>query len=131
MKSERGIFVGYVQGIKGYRMWIPGTNNVKVSRDVLFKSFPDSIGVGVERNTEFFDGAIEQNRNCAVFDFIGDAGGDAGSDAGGDAGSDVGGNAGGDDGSFHSAEEQEVTNVCNVSLKDRLRNSAKVSASSA
>ena len=35
-KSERRIFVGYDEKSKSYRMWLPGTDIVKISRDVKF-----------------------------------------------------------------------------------------------
>lgn len=35
-KSEQGIFVGYGETTKGYRIWFPKTEEVKVLRDVVF-----------------------------------------------------------------------------------------------
>lgn len=37
-KSEKGIFVGYVENVKGYRVWYPETNKINVSREVIFKN---------------------------------------------------------------------------------------------
>lgn len=36
-KSKPGIFVGYPEETKGFRVWIAGTNKIETSRDVLFK----------------------------------------------------------------------------------------------
>ena len=35
-RSQNGIFVGYPEGTKGYRVWMPETRKVIVSRDVVF-----------------------------------------------------------------------------------------------
>lgn len=35
-KSRRCIFLGYVDGVKGYRLWDPTTRNVIINRDVIF-----------------------------------------------------------------------------------------------
>ena len=35
-KSRRCIFLGYADGVKGYRLWDPTTCKVIVSRDVIF-----------------------------------------------------------------------------------------------
>ena len=35
-KSERRVLVGYDEKSKSYRMWLPGTRDVKISRDVRF-----------------------------------------------------------------------------------------------
>ena len=35
-KSERGIFVGYPEGVKGYKIFFPESNKMRKSRDVIF-----------------------------------------------------------------------------------------------
>ncbi|CAH2090995.1 unnamed protein product [Euphydryas editha] len=35
-KSKRGIFVGYGETCKGYRIWIPDTKDIEIHRDVTF-----------------------------------------------------------------------------------------------
>lgn len=37
-KSKKGIFVGYINNRKGYRVWFPGTNNISMFRDIIFKN---------------------------------------------------------------------------------------------
>ena len=37
-KSKKGIFVGYSNNTKGYRVWFPGTTNISIFRDVIFKN---------------------------------------------------------------------------------------------
>ena len=36
-KSKKGVFVGYEQNCKGYRIWIPAERKIEVSRDVIIK----------------------------------------------------------------------------------------------
>jgi len=36
-KAEKCIFIGYKDGIKGYKLWNPVTRKVVYSRDVVFK----------------------------------------------------------------------------------------------
>lgn len=38
VKSKKGIFVGYSNYTKGYRVWFPGTNKINIYRDVVFKA---------------------------------------------------------------------------------------------
>ncbi|KMQ91353.1 opie2a pol protein [Lasius niger] len=40
-RSKKGIFVGYSQQLKGYRVWIPSEGKVQVSRDVKFLEMSD------------------------------------------------------------------------------------------
>lgn len=35
-KAEKGYFIGYEENIKGYRVWFPEENIIKVVRDVIF-----------------------------------------------------------------------------------------------
>ena len=36
-KAEKCIFVGYNDGIKGYKLWNPVTRKIVCSRDVVFR----------------------------------------------------------------------------------------------
>ena len=36
-KAEKCIFIGYKDGIKGYKLWNPVTRKVVYNRDVVFK----------------------------------------------------------------------------------------------
>ncbi len=42
-KSEKCIFIGYKDGLKGYNLWNPVTRKVLYSRDVVFKEVKDVI----------------------------------------------------------------------------------------
>eukprot|EP00253_Pinus_taeda_P023270 PITA_23270 len=42
-KSEKCIFIGYKDGLKGYKLWNPVTRNVVYSRDVVFREVKDVI----------------------------------------------------------------------------------------
>ena len=42
-KSEKCIFIGYKDGLKGYRLWNPVTRKVVYSRDVVFREVKDVI----------------------------------------------------------------------------------------
>lgn len=35
-KGKRGFFVGHEEGVKGYRVWYPDENAVRISRDIVF-----------------------------------------------------------------------------------------------
>lgn len=37
-KSRKGVFVGYMENTKGYRIWYPNEDKVEISRDVFFKN---------------------------------------------------------------------------------------------
>jgi len=49
-KSEKGIFVGYVKNVKGYRIWYPETNKIYVSREVIFKDIIIDNKVSIKEN---------------------------------------------------------------------------------
>lgn len=36
VKAEKGLFVGYNEKTKGYRIWLPERDQVKIYRDVVF-----------------------------------------------------------------------------------------------
>eukprot|EP00253_Pinus_taeda_P035316 PITA_35316 len=42
-KSERCIFIGYKDGLKGYKLWNPKINKVVYNRDVVFREMKDVI----------------------------------------------------------------------------------------
>ena len=42
-KSEKCIFIGYKDGLKGYKLWNPVTRKVVYNRDVVFREVKDVI----------------------------------------------------------------------------------------
>ena len=36
-KSKKGVFVGYQENCKGYRIWIPTEKRLEISRNVIFR----------------------------------------------------------------------------------------------
>ena len=42
-KSKKCIFIGYKDGLKGYKLWNPVTQKVVYSRDVVFREVKDVI----------------------------------------------------------------------------------------
>ena len=42
-KSEKCIFIGYMDGLKGYKLWNPVTRKVVYNRDVVFREVKDVI----------------------------------------------------------------------------------------
>ena len=42
-KSKRCIFIGYKDGLKGYKLWNPETRNFVYSQDVVFREMKDVI----------------------------------------------------------------------------------------
>ena len=40
---EKSIFIGYKDGLKGYKLWNPVTRKVVYSRDVVFREVKDVI----------------------------------------------------------------------------------------
>ena len=42
-KSERCIFIGYKDGLKGYKLWNSETRKVVYSRDVVFREVKDVV----------------------------------------------------------------------------------------
>jgi hypothetical protein len=42
-KDEKCIFIGYKDGLKGYKLWNPETNKVVYSRDVVFREIKDVV----------------------------------------------------------------------------------------
>ncbi|UYV74792.1 hypothetical protein LAZ67_12001004 [Cordylochernes scorpioides] len=62
-KSEKGILVGYCSNKDGYRIWMPNSNKVVTSRDVIFKETIPTFSLDIEkRNKELSSNQIgEQN----------------------------------------------------------------------
>ncbi|UYV63705.1 hypothetical protein LAZ67_2005372 [Cordylochernes scorpioides] len=62
-KSEKGILVGYCSNKDGYRIWMPNSNKVVTSRDVIFKETIPIFSLDIEkRNKELSSNQIyEQN----------------------------------------------------------------------
>ena len=50
IKSEKCIFIGYKDGLKGYKLWNPVTRKVVYSRDVVFREVKDVIKHEVQPN---------------------------------------------------------------------------------
>jgi hypothetical protein len=42
-KSEKCIFIGYKDGLKGYKLWNPETKKVVYSQDVVFSEMKDVV----------------------------------------------------------------------------------------
>ena len=42
-KSEKCIFIGYKDGLKGYKLWNPETRKVVYNRDVVFREVKDVV----------------------------------------------------------------------------------------
>jgi hypothetical protein len=42
-KDEKCIFIGYKDGLKGYKLWNPETKKVVYSRDVVFREMKDVV----------------------------------------------------------------------------------------
>jgi hypothetical protein len=43
IKDEKCIFIGYKDGLKGYKLWNPETKKVVYSRDVVFREMKDVV----------------------------------------------------------------------------------------
>ncbi|KAK9702054.1 hypothetical protein QE152_g30212 [Popillia japonica] len=50
MKSRHGIFVGYTENTKGYRVFFPDVNMVSIEREIIFT--PESIRKNADDNEE-------------------------------------------------------------------------------
>ena len=44
-ESEKCIFVGYKDGVKGYKVWNPTTRTTVYSRDVIFRKFGSTSNI--------------------------------------------------------------------------------------
>ncbi|UYV63153.1 hypothetical protein LAZ67_2003300 [Cordylochernes scorpioides] len=63
-KSEKGIFVGYCSNKDGYRIWMPNSNKVVTSRDVIFKETIPTFSLDIEkRNKELSSNQIDEQND--------------------------------------------------------------------
>ena len=63
-KSRRCIFLGYADGVKGYRLWDPTAHKVVISRDVIFvedQLQKEEDNVTSKENSETTDVQVENN----------------------------------------------------------------------
>jgi hypothetical protein len=51
-KAKKCIFIGYKDGLKGYRIWNPETKKVVYSRDVVFREMKDVVKQEVLQSKE-------------------------------------------------------------------------------
>ena len=59
-KSEKGILVGYCGEKDGYRIWMPNSNKVVTSRDVIFKESVPTFNFDITiRNDELSNQTVE------------------------------------------------------------------------
>ena len=69
-KSEKSTFIGYKDGLKGYKLWNPVTRKVVYNRDVVFREVKDVIKhevqpkepekIGFELKEEESDSIVEE-----------------------------------------------------------------------
>lgn len=70
-KSEEGVFVGYSDNVKGYRVWLPNTNKVVVRRDIIFKeNVPILNDENVKSGREESSELSEASSSVSEFAFI-------------------------------------------------------------
>ncbi|UYV76010.1 hypothetical protein LAZ67_13002124 [Cordylochernes scorpioides] len=63
-KSEKGILVGYCSNKDGYRIWMPNSNKVVTSRDVIFKETIPTFSLDIEkRNKELSSNQIDEKND--------------------------------------------------------------------
>ncbi|UYV60529.1 hypothetical protein LAZ67_1001422 [Cordylochernes scorpioides] len=63
-KSEKGILVGYCSNKDGYRIWMPNSNKVVTSRDVIFKETIPTFSLDIEkRNKELSSNQIDEQND--------------------------------------------------------------------
>ncbi|KAK0602044.1 hypothetical protein LWI29_029846 [Acer saccharum] len=63
-KSRRCIFLGYADGVKGYRLWDPTAHKVVISRDVIFvedQLQKEEDNITSKENSETTDVQVENN----------------------------------------------------------------------
>ncbi|UYV80580.1 hypothetical protein LAZ67_19000797 [Cordylochernes scorpioides] len=64
-KSEKGILVGYCSNKDGYRIWMPNSNKVVTSRDVIFKETIPTFSLDIEkRNKELSSNQIDEQNDA-------------------------------------------------------------------
>ncbi|UYV74741.1 hypothetical protein LAZ67_12000762 [Cordylochernes scorpioides] len=63
-KSEKGILVGYCSNKDGYQIWMPNSNKVVTSRDVIFKETIPTVSLDIEkRNKELSSNQIDEQND--------------------------------------------------------------------
>ncbi|UYV71898.1 hypothetical protein LAZ67_9000983 [Cordylochernes scorpioides] len=63
-KSKKGILVGYCSNKDGYRIWMPNSNKVVTSRDVIFKETIPTFSLDIEkRNKELSSNQIDEQND--------------------------------------------------------------------
>ncbi|KAK0592765.1 hypothetical protein LWI29_024958 [Acer saccharum] len=65
LKSRRCIFLGYADGVKGYRLWDPTAHKVVISRDVIFvedQLQKEEDNITLKENSETIDVHMENNQ---------------------------------------------------------------------
>lgn len=72
-KSKSGVFIGYAENIKGYRIWYPDSNKIEIARDVIFTKIVEPVKEKQNDNYVFYpsvgadnDLLDEDNENSAV-----------------------------------------------------------------
>lgn len=60
-KSKKGIFVGYSDNTKGYRVYYSKTNTISVSRDIIFENEGNKLENIIVENLEFTDTQIDND----------------------------------------------------------------------
>ncbi|KAK8926133.1 hypothetical protein KSP39_PZI018401 [Platanthera zijinensis] len=68
MKSERCIFVGYKDGIKGYKLWNPVTKTVTYSKDVVFHEVRPQVTTRVEEEKDAEKVVVEGSMETSLED---------------------------------------------------------------
>ena len=70
VKAKKGIFVGYNENIKGFRIWIPKRGQVKICRDVRFvdQHYEFNSNEEYQLNTIIFDhqNELDSNEECEL-----------------------------------------------------------------
>ena len=62
--GKRGIFVGYIENSKGYRIYIPRQRSVEISRDVIFEEHSAlKLSTSIEDEPNSDDKEIRQTKN--------------------------------------------------------------------
>jgi hypothetical protein len=68
-KDEKCIFIGYKDGLKGYKLWNPETKKVVYSRDVVFREIKDVVKQEVlprEEEPEKIEFELKDNESDSI-----------------------------------------------------------------
>ena len=69
LSGNRGIFVGYSESSKVYRIYVPGQRKIEISRDINFDeriSFKNSIEEPIESNEEEEHEDTKEESTCSL-----------------------------------------------------------------